>query len=100
MPIPPIATLTFEPDASVSSVSLTIGARALRTRDANRELVPSSCPPGGFPFAAEFTYADGQRQHPDNGPDHARTYGQRPAASLMTPEKRKRGGKMNHSEGR
>jgi hypothetical protein len=60
MKIPPIATLPFEPDASVSSVSLTIGAKSLRSsRDSSAIVVPSSCPLGGFPFAAEFTYADG-----------------------------------------
>jgi len=62
MKIPPIATLPFEPDASVSSVSLTIGAKSLRTRtESSAIVVPSSCPLGGFPFAAEFTYADGSR---------------------------------------
>ncbi len=60
MPIPPIPTLTFEPDASIVEFSLTIGAdRQRRTRDANAVRVPSRCPAGGFPFAAEFTYADG-----------------------------------------
>lgn len=58
--IPAIPTLAFEPDASIASFSLTIGAgRQHRTRGANTVLVPSSCPVGGFPFAAEFTYADG-----------------------------------------
>ena len=42
------------------SLSLTIGASPRhRARDANTVLVPSRCPAGGFPFAAEFTYADG-----------------------------------------
>jgi hypothetical protein len=60
MPIPPIPTLGLEPDASIATFSLTIGAsRQRRTRDANAVIVPSSCPAGGFPFAAEFTYADG-----------------------------------------
>ena len=59
--IPPIPTLPFEPDASIVSFSLTIGAIARRHEraSANAVLVPSSCPAGGFPFAAEFTYADG-----------------------------------------
>jgi hypothetical protein len=57
--IPPIPTLSLEPDASIASFSLTIGASRHRTRDANTVVVPSSCPTGGFPFAAEFTYADG-----------------------------------------
>jgi len=60
MPIPPIPTLPYEPDASIVSFTLTIGAsKHDRTHGANAVLVPSSCPVGGFPFAAEFTYADG-----------------------------------------
>ncbi len=60
MPVPPISTLGLEPDASIATFSLTIGASTQRrTRDANAVLIPSSCPAGGFPFAAEFTYADG-----------------------------------------
>jgi hypothetical protein len=58
--IPPIPTLAFEPDASVVVFSLTIGTSGRHARhNANAVLVPSSCPVGGFPFAAEFTYADG-----------------------------------------
>jgi hypothetical protein len=58
--IPPIPTLPLEPDASIVNLSLTLGASGShRARDANTVLVPSSCPAGGFPFAAEFTYADG-----------------------------------------
>jgi hypothetical protein len=61
MSIPPIPTLPLEPDASIVNFSLTIGAASgrRRTRGANAVVVPSSCPAGGFPFAAEFTYADG-----------------------------------------
>jgi hypothetical protein len=58
--IPPIPTLPLEPDASIVNLSLTLGASGPhRARDANTVLMPNSCPPGGFPFAAEFTYADG-----------------------------------------
>jgi hypothetical protein len=58
--IPPIPTLALEPDASIATLSLAIGVRARRdARDANTIRVPRSCPPGGFPFAGEFTYADG-----------------------------------------
>lgn len=59
--IPAIHTLRFEPDASLRTLSLTLGAdqRRHRTRNRNAVVVPSSCPQGGFPFAAEFTYADG-----------------------------------------
>lgn len=60
MSIPPIPTVPPEPDASILSFSLTIGTDSPhRPRDANTVLIPSSCPAGGFPFAAEFTYADG-----------------------------------------
>jgi hypothetical protein len=59
--IPAIHTLRFEPDASMRTFSLTLGAdrRQHPTRNTNAIVVPASCPPGGFPFAAEFTYADG-----------------------------------------
>jgi hypothetical protein len=58
--LPPIRTLTFEPDASIVSFSLVIGSSDGRHGTAaDAVIVPSSCPAGGFPFAAEFTYADG-----------------------------------------
>jgi hypothetical protein len=58
--LPPIRTLTFEPDASIVTFSLVIGARGGRRGTAGDAVIlPSSCPTGGFPFAAEFTYADG-----------------------------------------
>lgn len=60
MSIPPIPTLVYEPDASIVTFSLTIGtSKRHRTHDAAAVLVPASCPVGGFPFAASFTYADG-----------------------------------------
>jgi hypothetical protein len=58
--VPPISTLPPQPDVSIVSFSLRIGASPHhRTRGANTVLVPSRCPAGGFPFAAESTYADG-----------------------------------------
>lgn len=58
--VPPIPTLPLEPDASIVTMSLTVGQRAPRDpRNANTVVVPPRCPPGGFPFAADFTYADG-----------------------------------------
>ncbi len=58
--IPPIPTLMFEPEASIVSFSLTIGKNGRHAPGgADTILVPSSCPTGGFPFAAEFTYAEG-----------------------------------------
>ena len=60
MSIPPIATLPLEPDASIVTLTLTVGTSAHRlARGANTVVVPHSCPLGGFPFAAESTYADG-----------------------------------------
>jgi hypothetical protein len=58
--IPPIATLPLEPDASIVSMSLTIGtAKPRHPITVNTIVVPPSCPTDGFPFAAEFTYDDG-----------------------------------------
>jgi hypothetical protein len=58
--IPPIPTLPLEPDVSIVTLSLTVGVSKPRhPREANTVAVPSSCPAGGFPFAGEFTYADG-----------------------------------------
>jgi hypothetical protein len=58
--IPPIPTLPLEPDASIVSMSLTVGTPKPRHPiTVNTVVVPPSCPTGGFPFAAEFTYADG-----------------------------------------
>lgn len=60
MSIPPIPTLTFEPDASIATFTLTIGTSIQHGKHgANTVLTPSTCPAGGFPFSAEFTYADG-----------------------------------------
>ncbi len=55
MTIPPIPTLPTEPSASTVSFSLTFGgAGAHKT-----VTVPSQCPVGGFPFAADFGFNDG-----------------------------------------
>lgn len=54
--VPPIPTLVYEPNASFSSLSLTIGALAGRSRAPIA--IPRSCPSGGFPFASSFTFAD------------------------------------------
>jgi hypothetical protein len=58
MSIPPIPTVPLEPDASIVDLSLTVGSKR-HTPAANAILVPRRCPAGGFPFAAEFGYADG-----------------------------------------
>jgi hypothetical protein len=57
--IPPIPTLVLEPDASIISFSLTLGG--VRPHAAGAFTVPRRCPPAGFPFAAEFGFADGSR---------------------------------------
>jgi hypothetical protein len=58
--VPPIQTLPLEPDASLVTLTLTVGTLTHRlAHDANTVVLPGSCPAGGFPFAAEFTYADG-----------------------------------------
>jgi hypothetical protein len=54
--IPPIPTLVYEPDASFSSLSLTIGN--VGARAGRLVAVPRSCPSGGLPFTSTFTFAD------------------------------------------
>jgi hypothetical protein len=56
MSIPPIPTLPTEPNASIVRFVLKIGVGP-----GGRMLVhiPSSCPANGFPFGADFTFADG-----------------------------------------
>jgi hypothetical protein len=60
--VPAIPTLPLEPDASIASLSLTIGSTHRSAREPNATIEPAHCPPGGFPFAAELTYAEGQTQ--------------------------------------
>jgi hypothetical protein len=54
--VPAIPTLTFEPDASYTTLSLTIGGTS---RAPSPIVLPSRCPRGGFAFAASFSFADG-----------------------------------------
>lgn len=56
--VPAIPTLPLEPEASMVALTLTLGAQR-SAHSANAVVVPRSCPAGGFPFAAEFTYAGG-----------------------------------------
>ncbi|MFI4994001.1 MAG: hypothetical protein ACHQCH_10355 [Solirubrobacterales bacterium] len=60
--VPAIGTLPLEPDALLASMSLTIGSSRRSARESNTTIEPTRCPPGGFPFAAELTYANGQAQ--------------------------------------
>jgi hypothetical protein len=57
--IPTISTLPLEPDASIVSMSLSVGSTSRHASRAATVVVPHHCPTGGFPFAATFTYADG-----------------------------------------
>jgi hypothetical protein len=59
--IPRIPTLMLEPDASFSSMSLTIGNVKARPQAhaAGTISIPRSCPAGGFPFAVDVTFAEG-----------------------------------------
>jgi hypothetical protein len=60
--VPPIPTLVLEPDASIVSVSVTVGGIGRKQKAhaaAGSIRVPRSCPAGGFPFAASFAFADG-----------------------------------------
>jgi hypothetical protein len=61
--VPPIPTLVLEPDASILSFALTIGRPAGGSggRPGATVTVPRRCPGGGFPFAAQFQFADGSR---------------------------------------
>ncbi len=60
MSVPAIPTIPLEPNASAVSFSVTVGGKAARKHhNPNTVLLPTSCPTGGFPFAAEFTYENG-----------------------------------------
>jgi hypothetical protein len=59
---PAISTLPLEPDASIVSMSLTIGSPGRSARAPNTTVEPPRCPPDGFPFAAELTYTDGSTE--------------------------------------
>jgi hypothetical protein len=60
MSIPPIPTIPLEPDASTVSFTLKVSGKTHgKGHRAGWVVLPSRCPTGGFPFAAEFSYADG-----------------------------------------
>jgi hypothetical protein len=61
--VPRIPTITFEPDASFTALSLTLGGlgRSPRAHAAGTLREPRRCPSGGFPLAASFSFADGSR---------------------------------------
>ncbi len=69
--VPPIPSVPDGPDVSIVSVNATIGPSHLTyyERAHGRVVpfhpigvsVPESCPRGGFPFAADFTFLDGSR---------------------------------------
>ncbi|HTR89924.1 MAG TPA: hypothetical protein VMG62_07425, partial [Solirubrobacteraceae bacterium] len=59
--VPLIPTVMYEPDASFLSVTVTVGgsppSRGHPTP--GRIVLPASCPPGGFPFAAQASFLGG-----------------------------------------
>lgn len=57
--IPPVATVPPEPDASITTFSLTVGANSRERRERATVRIPAKCPAGGFPLVGEFAYADG-----------------------------------------
>jgi hypothetical protein len=60
--IPPVPSLPMDSDVSLVSLTMTVGAKTqARSHNRTSVLVPRSCPKGGFPFAAEFTYLEGAR---------------------------------------
>lgn len=60
MAVPAVPTIPLEPNASEVSFSVTVGGRAAKKHhNPNTVLLPTSCPAGGFPFAAEFSYENG-----------------------------------------
>ncbi len=61
--VPPIRALPATPNASPVLFSLTLGvmSRHARSSAANTVIIPSKCPKGGFPFAADSTFANGAR---------------------------------------
>ena len=56
--VPPIPTVMYEPNASFISMSLTFGGK--QASHAGAILAPHSCPAGGFPFAVQVAFADGE----------------------------------------
>jgi hypothetical protein len=60
--VPAIPTLPLEAEASIVSMSLTIGSSQNSAQEPNGTIEPAHCPAGGFPFAAQFLYADGFTQ--------------------------------------
>jgi hypothetical protein len=63
--IPPIPTVMYEPDASIISLSVTVGAAhgGTRAHGFAAVSVPRRCPAEGFAFAADFALADGTAAH-------------------------------------
>lgn len=74
--VPSIPTLPGGSQASIVSFSVTVG-RTSRPADGDREalarwgemglFVPKSCPVGGYPWVADFEYANGEAQEVSSG---------------------------------
>ena len=57
---PQIPTVPLEPDASIASMTLTVGTKdSPHPNQANTVVVPPNCPAGGFPFSAQIDFANG-----------------------------------------
>jgi hypothetical protein len=57
---PQIPTVPLEPDASIASMTLTVGTNnSPHPNQANTVVVPPNCPTGGFPFSAQIAFANG-----------------------------------------
>jgi hypothetical protein len=57
--IPSIVTVPQQPDASIPTLSLTVGTNGRERRTRATVHVPANCPAGGFPLVGEFAYDDG-----------------------------------------
>lgn len=56
--VPPIPTVMYEPNASFESLSLSFG-NVRHHAGPGTFFTPRTCPAGGFPFAAQVTFANG-----------------------------------------
>jgi hypothetical protein len=57
--VPPIPSIPLEPAVSPVDFSVTIGSTGRSRAGEIGVFVPKRCPAGGFPWAADLTYADG-----------------------------------------
>ena len=61
LPVPPLPTLPGAPPAAIADFSIDVGGRARKNGQKVSFIeAPTVCPKAGLPFAATFTYTDGQ----------------------------------------